>query len=360
MTRMEISPEAVEAIKKFQIDDTSNLGFGKYVAPIMILAHYKDGSWGPLKLVPYGPFSIDPCAKILHYAQEIFEGMKAYAAPHGGINLFRPEQNARRFNFSARRMAMPEFPEQSFLDAVSLLSSYCHRIVPRRLGESLYLRPFMFASEVGLGIKPAKEFIFCVVASPSGNYFTASNVKVYVEREEIRAAPGGTGAAKTGGNYAASLHSYAATLKEECDQTMWLDAVDHSYVEEMSGMNFFAVINDTLTTPPLSDTILDGVTRRSLIDLARAKHWKVAEERIHIDRLMEQVKTGACTEAFMCGTASVVVPVASFKFKDGSVYHLRDGEGKKSLELKEALIAIQGGREEAPAGWVYPVKAVEF
>lgn len=359
MKKMEIKPEAVERIKKFSVQD-ANLGFGKYICPIMVRADYKDGKWGPMELLPYGPLLIDPCAKVLHYGQEIFEGLKAFRGPEGDVTLFRPDMNAKRMNFSARRMAMPEIPEEMFIEACQTITAYSHNVVPKRSGESLYLRPFMIASEAGLGIKPAKDFVFVVVASPSGNYFSSSSVKVYVERDEVRAAKGGIGAAKTGGNYAASLQAYARTLDMGCDQTMWVDAVEHKYVEEMSGMNFFAVINGGLVTPPISDTILNGITRSSLIDLARRRKLTVTEERIAIDDLFAKVKSGECNEAFVCGTASVLVPIGSFRLKDGTVYHLKDAEGKLSMELREELIGIQCGRGNAPEGWVWPVEKVDF
>lgn len=358
MKRIEIQSEAVEKIKKFTVTDHS-LGFGKYMAPIMVIAEYKNGAWGKAALKPYGPLPLDPCAKVLHYAQEIFEGLKAYRHPSGEITLFRPEMNARRFNRSATRMAMPEYPEDLFIEACETITAYCRHIVPKRLGESLYLRPFMIASEAGLGIKPAKEFLFGVVATPSGNYFTSNSVKVYVEREQVRAAHGGIGFAKTGGNYAASLHSYKRTLDEGCDQTMWLDA-NHAYIEEMSGMNFYAVTNGVFKTPPLSDSILDGVTRRSLMELALRRKWTVVEEKIHIDELISKVKSGECSEAFVCGTASVLVPISSFKFSDGSTYNLKEPEGKLCMELKEELMNVQSGRTEAPEGWLHPVPVIEF
>ncbi len=359
MKRMEIRPEAVERIKKFSVQD-QNLGFGKYMCPIMVRTDYKNGEWGPMELLPYGPLEIDPCAKVLHYGQEIFEGLKAFRDPEGNVNLFRPDMNAKRMNFSARRMAMPEIPEDMFIEACQVITAYSKNVVPKRAGESLYLRPFMIASEAGLGIKPAKEFMFVVVASPSGNYFSSSSVKVYVERDEVRAAHGGIGAAKTGGNYAASLQAYARTLDTGCDQTMWVDAIEHKYVEEMSGMNFFAVINGGLITPPISDTILNGITRGSLIELARKRKLTVSEERIAIDELFAKVKSGECNEAFVCGTASVLVPIASFRLKDGTTYHLKDADGKLSLELREELINIQGGRAQGPEGWVQPVPNVDF
>jgi len=359
MKRIEIQSEAVEKIKKYTIQDQV-LGFGKYMAPIMITCEYKNGAWGKAALVPYGPLQLDPCAKVLHYGQEIFEGLKAYKHPDGRVALFRPELNGQRFNFSAERMAMPEFPLELFIEACETITSYCHNIVPKRLGESLYLRPFMIATEAGLGIKPAKEFLFGIVASPSGNYFASPSVKVYVERDEVRAATGGIGNAKTGGNYAASLRSYKRTLDESCDQTMWLDSKEHAYVEEMSGMNFFAVINGVFTTPPLSDSILAGVTRRSLMELAQKRKWPVVEERIHIDQLIAKIKAGECSEAFVCGTASVLVPIASFKFKDGTTYHMREPEGSKSKELKEELIGVQAGRVSAPEGWLRFVEPIEY
>ena len=360
MIKIEIHPEAVERVKKYQIQDT-NLGFGKYVSPIMIRIDYKNGAWGKAELVPYGPLPLDPCAKVLHYAQEIFEGMKAYRTPEDEVQLFRPELNAKRFNFSARRMAMPEIPEEVFIDSCKAITAYSRHLVPKRLGESLYLRPFMIASEAGLGIKPANEFIFCIVASPSGNYFSSSAVKVYVERDEIRAASGGIGAAKTGGNYAASLQAYARTLAMGCDQTMWLDAHDHTSIQEMSGMNFFAVINGRLVTPPLSHSILDGITRRSIIELARFRKLNVSEERILIDDLFAKIKTGECSECFVCGTAAVLVPIASFHLKDGTTHHLKEGTGNISLQLREELINIQAGRSEStPEGWTVPVETIDF
>jgi branched-chain amino acid aminotransferase len=359
MKKVEIHPEAVERIKKFTVNDT-NLGFGKYVSPIMIQAAYDDGQWKKFELIPYGPLQLDPCAKVLHYGQEIFEGMKAFRHPNDKVQLFRPEMNARRFNQSAKRMSMPEIPEDQFLHACEVICAYSKNIVPRRLGESLYLRPFMIATEVGMGIKPSKQFLFIIVASPSGSYFSGDSVKVYIEREDIRAAHGGTGFAKTGGNYAASLNSYAKTIKLGCDQTMWLDAVEHKYIEEMSGMNFMAIIDGEIHTPTISDTILDGITRKSVIEIARKTGLKVIEEKLSVDHMLGMIKEGRCTEAFVCGTASVIAPVSLFLDKDGTNYHVRDGQGKISMQLREKLINIQSGREEAPEGWLYPIRDLVF
>ena len=358
MNKVEIHPEAVERVKKFTITDT-NLGFGKHVAPIMIEAIYDNGKWQRFDLVPYGPISLDPCTKVLHYGQEIFEGMKAFRQPDDSIKMFRPEMNARRFNLSARRMSMPEIPEDQFLHACDVICAYSKNLVPKRLGESLYLRPFMIATEVGLGIKPSKQFLFIIAASPSGAYFSADSVKVYIERDEVRAAHGGIGFAKTGGNYAASLHAYTKTIDAGCDQTMWLDS-SHKYVEEMSGMNFMCIIDGVLRTPALTDTILDGITRQSILQLARHENIEVVEDKISIDELLQSVESGRCTEAFVCGTASVICPINSFLDKDKKVYVLKEGTGKVSLQLREKLIGIQAGRTDGPEGWMHTVKEISF
>lgn len=359
MKKVEIHPDAVERIKKFHVTD-NQLGFGKYVCPVMLVSQYQNGEWQKFELLPYGNISLDPCAKVFHYGQEIFEGMKVFRQPDDSIAMFRPEMNARRFNLSAKRMAMPMIPEDQFVEACETISAYCKSAVPKRLGESLYLRPFMIASEVGMGIKPAKQFLFIIVASPSGSYFSGESVKVYIEREDIRCAPGGVGFAKTGANYAASLNSYDKTIKLGCDQTMWLDAIEHKYIEEMSGMNFFAIIDGALHTPKLTDTILDGVTRRSIMEIARAENIEVIETRMSIDDVLKAVDEGRCTEAFVCGTAAVIAPVASFMDKDGSVRRLKDGQGKIGMSLREKLVGIQAGRTDAPKGWVHRVKNVDI
>lgn len=358
MNKVEIHPEAVERVKKFTITDT-NLGFGKHVAPIMIEAVYNNGQWQRFDLVPYGPIQLDPCTKVFHYGQEIFEGMKAFRQPDDSIKMFRPEMNARRFNMSARRMAMPEIPEDQFLHACDVICAYSKNIVPKRLGESLYLRPFMIATEVGLGIKPSGQFLFIIAASPSGSYFSNASVKVYIERDDVRAAHGGIGFAKTGGNYAASLQSYARTINAGCDQTMWVDSTQ-KYVEEMSGMNFMCIIDGELHTPALTDTILDGITRKSILELARHEKIKVVEDKIAIDELLQSVENGRCTEAFVCGTASVICPINSFLDKDKKVYTLQEGTGKVALQLREKLINIQSGRSDGPEGWMHSVKDISF
>ncbi len=359
MKKVEIHVEAVEKVKRYNITD-HELGFGKYMAPIMLQGVYDQNEWVRFDLLPYGPLQLDPCTKVLHYAQEIFEGMKVFKQPDDSIKMFRPELNAKRFNNSAKRMAMPEIPVDQFLHCCDIFSAYCKNLVPKRLGESLYLRPFMIASEVGLGIKPSKQFLFIIVGSPSGAYFSSSAVKVYIERSDVRCAPRGVGFAKTGGNYAASLNSYDRTIKLGCDQTMWLDSVENKYIEEMSGMNFFAVIDGGLHTPPLSDTILDGITRKSIIDLATHDKIKVTERRLAVDEVLKLIEEGRCTEAFVCGTASVIVPIESFMDQDHSIHHLLEPQGKISLMLREKLLNIQAGRVDGFENWMHSIKDISI
>jgi branched-chain amino acid aminotransferase len=355
MYKIEIDQAAVEIALKHQI--TGDMGFGKYMSPIMIECDFINGQWQQMKLVKYGPIALDPCAKVFHYGQEIFEGMKAYKNEEGEIYLFRPELNARRFNRSAARMSMPQISEEMFIEAARCITWCSRNLVPKRFGESLYLRPFMIATEVALGIKPANQFKFVVVASPVANYFKGSSVKVLIERQSCRAAPGGTGFAKTGGNYAAGLLASTKTLHLGCDQTMWLDAEHRKYIEEMSGMNFFAVINGELHTPTLTDTILEGITRQSIIELAKTHKYKVHERRMDVNELKEQINNGQCSEAFVCGTASVIAPINSLMEEHGETIMLKNPEGDVSQKLKDELLMIQTGRKMGPQGWQVSVHA---
>lgn len=355
---MEISQAAIEAIQNYKMP--AEFGFGKVISPVMVCCDYKNGTWGPLQLLPYAPLTLKPVAKVFHYGQEIFEGLKAYAVDGKGPLLFRPEQNARRFNLSAARMAMPLIPEEMFLAAVESITSYSHKFIPTQTGESLYIRPFMIATEESLGIKPSEEFKFLVVASPSGSYFNAGTLKVLIEREATRAAPGGTGAAKTGGNYAASLISAQKVQKLGYSQTLWLDAREHRKIEEMSGMNFFAVINGVLTTPALTDSILEGITRKSILQLAVAEGYKISEESMDIGKLTEQILSGECTEAFACGTAAIITPIASLHEADGTSYSFKDSSGKLGTVLKGRLLDIQEGRSPGPDGWMRTIHPAEI
>lgn len=360
MPKISIHPETINIAKEFKIDQNRSLGFGRIMSPVMVVCSWKKNQWGELQVVPYAPIPLDPCSKVLHYGQEIFEGLKAFKHPDHTLAIFRPQLNSIRFNYSARRMCMPELPEELFLLAVESITALSKNFIPSQPGSSLYIRPFMFASEVGLGIKPSNEFQFMVVATPSENYFESNSVRVFVERDDVRATPGGIGSAKTGGNYAASLESYRRAQEQGCDQTLWLDSIHKKYVEEMSGMNFLALMDHELRTPPLSDTILDGITRKTILTLFANSGFKVKEERMDIDYLLKAVENQSCTEAFICGTASLIVPISSFKDKDGKVYSLKYPEGMMSKTLKETFINIQSGEIEPPEPWLHRVNHTYF
>ncbi len=358
MTHIKIDPACGPAIKNFTLPE--NLGFGLVMAPVMASCTYENGKWSELELLPYGPISMYPNAKVLHYAQEIFEGMKAYRVGGKGPFIFRPDQNHLRFNKSAERMAMPHIPADLFMKACIEVIAYTSEFVPRRSGESLYLRPFMFATEEALGIKPSEKFRFMVIASPSGSYFSAGGLSVLIERFGARAFPGGTGFAKAGGNYAASLLAAIKTKNMGFVQTLWLDGRDKKYIEEMSGMNFFAVINGELHTPILNDSILDGITRKSIIQLAQDEGIKVVERKMDIDELVNQIKEGHCTEAFACGTAAIIAPIDYLAEEDGERYPLLHHEGKMALLLREKLLAIQEGRVKDQYNWITVVEPKSF
>lgn len=354
MSRLTVTAQAREAIENFDTPD--ELAFGRTLVPIMVEMDYKGGSWSAPQVVPYRLLEIDPCAKVLHYGQEIFEGLKAYRTEDGRVNLFRPDKNANRFNYSARRMAMPELPVEDFISSVEAISSLCKKHIPSELGTSLYIRPFMFATQVALGIGPSDEYKFLVVASPSGSYFKGGSVKVLIEREACRAAPGGTGTAKCGGNYASGLMSALEMQKLGYHQSLWLDAENRSYIEELSGMNFFAVIDGELFTPRLNDTILKGVTRDSIIKLA-SDHFNIKTHCVpmKIHELIEKIKSGACTEAFACGTAAIITPIELLGEKNGATYQFKEPSGPISMKLRDHLLKIQAGLEKGPQGWVREV-----
>lgn len=353
--RLNVTPEAIDAIKNFSAPQ-GELAFGKVMCPVMIVSDFDNGEWGALEMLPYGPISLDPTTKVLHYGQEIFEGMKGYRTGGKGPFLFRPDQNFERFNFSARRMGMPEVPEDLFMDAVKGITSYCANFIPKRSGESLYIRPFMFATEEHLGIKPAGKMKFMVIASPSGAYISADYVKVKIEKNYTRACPGGTGNAKTGGNYAGSLVAAVEAGKQGFHQTLWLDGLHKKYIEELSGMNFFAFVDNKLYTPALTDTILNGITRASIMTLAKDLGKTVVEEQMDINWLLEKINDGSCTEAFMCGTASIVVPIAEFGDDKGNKWALPNNNGPVAFSIKETLLGLQEGRLEDKYGWVIPVE----
>ena len=331
-------------------------GFGKVFTDHMVSIEWSEGrGWHDAMIGPRGPLSLDPAAAVLHYAQEIFEGLKAYKLADGSLALFRPEENARRFNASARRLAMPELPEEAFVEAVRQLVLADRDWFPTVEGGSLYMRPFMFADEPFLGVRPAKHYKFLVICSPAGNYFKSGvpAVSIWVSGDYTRAAPGGTGAAKCGGNYAASLVPQAEAIARGHDQVVFLDAAEHKWVEELGGMNVFFVFDDgTMITPPLSGTILPGITRDSLLRLARDEGLEVREERYSLDQWRADAASGRLVESFACGTAAVVTPIGRVAGDDGEFTIGSGGPGQLTGSLRSKLVAIQRGTAEDKHGWV--------
>ena len=322
-------------------------GFGRHYTDHMVVCEWseKDG-WSEPELKPYGPISLDPATAVFHYGQEIFEGMKAYRQPDGGIALFRPEANAKRFAKSAARLALPEMPEALFLETVETLVTTDAGWVPNKVGESLYIRPFMFASEVGLGVRPSNKATYMLIATPAGAYFDPSKaVSVWISTEYVRAAIGGTGEAKCGGNYAASLVAQKAAAAQGCDQVVWIDAKERKWVEEMGGMNLYFVkgkgADATVITPMLTGTLLPGITRDSILSVAKDLGYKTEEVMLSIDDWRDGVASGEITEIFACGTAAVVSPVGQAKSAMGT-WITGDGQpGVITMQIRNHLLGIQ-------------------
>jgi branched-chain amino acid aminotransferase len=309
-------------------------GFGRYYTDHMVSVLYtRESGWHDAQVVPYGPIQLDPSAIVLHYAQEIFEGLKAYRWADGSIVSFRPDANAARLRASARRLAIPELPDEVFIESLRELIAVDHDWVPAAGGEqSLYLRPFIIATEPGLGVRPSAEYRYLVIASPAGAYFTGGikPVSVWLSTEYVRASPGGTGAAKFGGNYAASLLAQAEAAGHGCDQVVWLDAIERRYIEE-------------LVTPELSGSLLPGITRDSLLQLAGDAGYAVEERKIDVEEWRKGVAAGEITEVFACGTAAVITPVAKVKYGEGE-FTVGDGEpGEVTMALRDTLTGIQRG-----------------
>lgn len=343
-----------------RINAIQDPGFGKVHTDHMVVIDYDaaKGGWHQASIGPRKSIALDPAASVLHYAQEIFEGMKAFPHADGGLCMFRPEANAKRFNASARRMAMPEIPENLFLEAVKLAVQKDANWMPPVDGGSLYIRPFMFASEAFLGVRPATQYKFVVIVVSTGSYFKGgvNPVKIWVSQDYTRAAPGGTGAAKTGGNYAASLVPQAEAIEHGCDQVVFLDAEEKKWVEELGGMNLFFIRRDgSVITPPLTGTILPGITRDSLIAMLHEEGLEVREEPYSIQQWKEEAESGELLETLACGTAAVVTPVGTVASHEGEFTIGTGGIGQMAQKMREKLVGVQNGRVADSNGWVMRV-----
>jgi branched-chain amino acid aminotransferase len=355
-----VSPSANPTTDAERESILQDLSFGKYLTDHMVSIDYTAGrGWHDAKVMPYGPIQLDPSAVVLHYAQEVFEGLKAYRWADGSIVSFRADANAARMRASSRRLAIPELPDEVFIESLCQLIAVDNAWVPPAGGEdALYLRPFTFATEAGLGLRPAKEYRYMLIASPVGSYFKSglNPVTVWVSTEYVRACPGGTGAAKFGGNYAASLVAQTQAAENGCQQVVWLDAVERRYVEEMGGMNLFFVLGSggsaRLVTPELSGSLLPGITRDSLLQLAIDAGFTVEERKIDIDEWQKKAAAGEITEVFACGTAAVITPVANVKYGDAE-FSIADGQpGEVTMALRDTLTGIQRGTFADTHGWM--------
>jgi branched-chain amino acid aminotransferase len=334
-------------------------GFGVRFTDHMVRATWTpQAGWHDALVGPYAPLTMDPAAAVLHYGQAIFEGLKAYRHEDGSVWVFRPQANAARFQSSARRLALPVLEADDFVAALDALVTADRDWVPDRPGTSLYLRPFMFASEAFLGVRPAHEVTFCLIASPAGPYFPTgvAGVSIWLSQEYTRAAPGGTGAAKCAGNYAASLLAQQQAAEQGCQQVVFLDAVERTWVEELGGMNLFFVHADgSLVTPALTGTILEGITRDSIVTLARRRGMPVVERRVSIEEWRDGAASGEIREVFACGTAAVVTPVSRLAW-DGGEAVIGDGEpGAVTLALRQALVDVHYGRVPDTLGWMHRI-----
>lgn len=334
--------------------DISKLGFGKHFSDYMFIMNYKTGKgWHNGRIVPYGPIALDPAAACFHYGQTVFEGTKAYYGKDGNIRLFRPEENFIRLNKSNERLCIPEIDVDTCVDALKQLVELEKDWVPHEKGTSLYIRPFIIATDNVLGVKPGDEYYFVIILSPSGAYYASglNPVKIYVEDNYVRAVRGGIGAAKTGGNYAASLAAQHEAHEQGYSQVLWLDGVERKYIEEVGAMNIFFIIDGEVVTPMLSGSILPGITRKSTIEVLKSWGMPVSERRISVEELGNAAKEGRLQEVFGTGTAAVISPVGELKY-EGEVYTINNNEiGPVTQRLYDTLTGIQYGNIPDEFGW---------
>jgi branched-chain amino acid aminotransferase len=350
---MDITVHKVEKSRIHQLDP-SNIQFGKLYADHMLVAHYENGEWLPAEIVPFGDLSLSPATTFMHYGQAIFEGVKAYKDQEGNPTIFRPQDNWRRFNRSAVRMAMPEIPEELFIDGMRQLVDLDRNWIPTGENTSLYLRPFMIATDEFIGVKPAEKFTFIIITSPAGPYYSKP-VSIYIQDRYVRAFPGGIGFTKAAGNYGASMYPTQEIRKMGYDQILWTDGLHHKYVQEIGTMNVFFVIGDKVITPETSETILEGVTRDSAITVLREKGITVEERPLSIDEIVEAYKNGQLREAFGTGTAASISQISELTYHDLKMELPPVENWEIANWLKQELNDIRYGRKADKHGWVLHV-----
>ncbi len=345
----------VNRISKSKLKDVDfdNLSFGSVFTDHMFRCTYREGNWQDAEVVPYGPITLEPASKIFHYGQSVFEGMKAYKDADGKAWLFRPLENQKRLNISAVRMAIPELPEGLFMEGLKALLDVDKDWIPTREGSSLYIRPFIFASGTGFRATPADEYTFIIALAPSGAYFSGK-ISVRIEESYSRAADGGTGYAKAGGNYAGQFYPTQLAADKGFQQVIWTDDHNHEFIEEAGAMNIFVRLGDTLVTAPTSDRILDGITRKSILQLAGEEGIPTEVRKLRVSELIEASADGSLRELFGAGTAAVVSPIGSFGYRD-KLYELPDLENSYADHFKKRITDIQYNRAEDPFGWRFPV-----
>lgn len=355
MSEVNIPAIRVEKTQQSRLSqvDFHNLKFGQILSDHMLVADYEDGEWKDVSIVPYAELSMSPATSALHYGQAIFEGIKAYKFDDGTVSIFRPDQNHARFNKSAARLMMPEVPAEIFVDGLQALIDLDRDWVPPTAGASLYIRPFMFATEAALGVHPSKSYKFVIITGPVGAYYNKA-IRLKVETHYTRAAEGGVGFSKNAGNYALSLYPTYLAQHEGFDQLMWTDAKEHKYVEEAGTANLIFRTGDTIITPS-ADTILHGITRKSIVEVAR--HWGMAveERKVSVAELIEGIENGTVTEAFAAGTAATLTPISEIGY-EGQVYTLPDPEKREfSNKVLQYMNDLRYGKIEDPFGWNFIV-----
>ncbi len=349
---MDIRVEKAKTLK--ELPDPNTLLFGKTFTDHMFLMNYDAGQgWHDARIVPYGPIALEPCAMVFHYAQEVFEGMKAYRDPEGGVRLFRPEENALRMQSSCQRLCIPTVPVEDFVEAVKALVRLEERWVPSLAGTSLYIRPFIIATDASLGVHASHSYIFSIICCPVGAYYKEglNPVKIYVEDEDVRAVRGGTGFTKCGGNYAASIRAGERAEEKGFSQVLWLDGVERKYIEEVGSMNVLFKVEGKVITPKLTGSVLPGITRKSCLDLLRDWGYVVEERLITAQELFDAAQAGTLEEAWGSGTAAVISPIGTLAWEDKSVLINGGQIGSLSQRLYDTLTGIQWGTEPDPYGW---------